>query len=75
MGDAMNMSMDLDFTTILFGLLFGGIGFAAWGYGRRARSGRHMVLGVALMAYSYFIPNRWLSGLAGAVLTALLFWP
>ncbi len=67
--------MDLDFTTIFFGLLFGGIGYAAWTYGRRERSGRHMMLAVALIVYSYFIPNRWLSLLAGAVLTGLLFWP
>ncbi len=67
--------MNLDFYTILYGVLFGLVGIAAWQYGRRQASGRHMLLGVALMCYGYFVPGKLWSLLVGVVLTALLFWP
>ncbi len=51
------------------------VGFVAWVYGRRRQSARHMVLGAALIAYSYFVPNPWLCFSIGAVLALLLFWP
>ncbi len=69
------MNLNLDAKTILFGLFFGVVGFAAWTYGRKNQSARHMWLGAALMGYSYLIPNPWLSLAMGLALTGLLFWP
>ena len=69
------MNLHLDVKTILFGLFFGLVGFAAWMYGRKNQSARHMWLGAGLIGYSYLIPNPWISLVIGIVLTSLLFWP
>lgn len=65
----------MDFSTLFLGILFGLIGISAWIYGRKISSARHMLLGVVLMFFSYFIHQVWLSLLIGAGLTGLLFWP
>ncbi len=61
--------------TIVIGIFFSIIGYAAWRYGRQQQSGRHMLLGVALMGYGYVVPSLWLNAVIGGVLTLLLFWP
>lgn len=67
--------MEFNLYSIIIGFLFGIVGFGAWKYGRQSQSERHMLLAVALMGYSYFISDVWISLLVGAVLTVLLFWP
>lgn len=67
--------MSFDTSSLFCGLFFGVIGYAAWRYGRRMTSVRHLLLGLVLMVYGYFIPNVWLNVSVGAVLTLLLFWP
>jgi hypothetical protein len=58
----------------LFGqILFGAIGLAAFIYGKKQSSFRAMILGVAIMAYPYFVTETWLLYTIGIVLTALLF--
>ena len=69
------MSLDFSLANILCGIFFGMIGMIAWRHGRKQVSGRHMILGVALMSYSYFISNDWLLAILGIVMTVLLFWP
>jgi hypothetical protein len=54
-------------------LLFGSIGFVAFVYGKRMNVWRPMFLGLALMAYTYFIENTLLLYGIGAGLTAALF--
>ena len=55
--------------------IFGAIGFAVFLYGKKIKSFRHMVIGIALMAYPYFISGTLLLYLVGIVLTvALYFW-
>ena len=66
---------DFSFATILLAVLFGLVGFAAFRYGRKNGEPRPLVLGVALMAYGYFVSNAWLSLAIGAILTILLFYP
>lgn len=65
--------LNFDPYTLLLGSIFGVIGYAAWRYGRRELSTRHLLLGAALMGYSYFIPNPWISLGVGTALTVLLF--
>ena len=65
--------MDLSVGTIMCGVVFGGVGFSAFLYGRKQRSAKPMVLGALLMVYSYVIPNLWAQIAVGVVLTALLF--
>ena len=66
---------DFSLATILLAVLFSLVGFAAFRYGRKNGEPRPLLLGVALMAYGYFVSNAWLSLAIGAVLTILLFFP
>lgn len=60
---------------IIVAVLFGLIGFAAFRYGKRNGQPRQLFLGIALMAYGYFVSNAWVSFSIGALLTILLFFP
>jgi hypothetical protein len=66
---------DFSLGTILVAVLFGLVGFAAFRYGKKNGEPRPLYLGVALMAYGYFVSNAWVSLAIGAVLTLLLFFP
>jgi hypothetical protein len=61
--------------TILIAVVFGAVGFIAFRYGRKNQEPRPLFLGIALMAYGYFVTNAWVSLGIGAVLTVLLFFP
>ena len=61
--------------TILLAVLFGLVGFAAFRYGRKNAEPRPLFLGIALMAYGYFVTNAWVSLAIGSVLTLALFFP
>jgi hypothetical protein len=58
----------------IFGaIVFGAIGMAAFVYGKRSGQMKPIVLGIALMAYPYFISSDWLLYLIGGALTASLY--
>ena len=61
--------------TILLAVFFGLVGFAAFRYGRKNDEPRPLFLGIALMAYGYFVSNAWVSLAIGSVLTLALFFP
>jgi hypothetical protein len=61
--------------TIFWAIVFGLIGFAAFRYGKKNGEPRQLFLGIALMAYGYFVSDPWISLAIGAVLTLLLFFP
>jgi len=63
------------FYTIILAVLFGLVGFAAFRYGRKNSEPRPLLLGIALMAYGYFVSNAWISLAIGTVLTLALFFP
>ncbi len=63
------------FATIVLAIFFGLIGFAAFRYGRKNAEPRQLFLGIALMAYGYFVSNAWVSLGIGTLLTLLLFFP
>jgi hypothetical protein len=70
------LSLDsFSFATILLAVLFGIVGFAAFRYGKKNGEMRPLLLGIALMAYGYFVTNAWVSLAIGAALTLLLFYP
>jgi len=54
-------------------ILFSAIGLAAFVYGKKAGSLKPVILGIALMAYTYFVSETWLMFLVGSALTAALF--
>ena len=65
----------ISLATIVIAVFFGMVGFMAFRYGKRAGEPRPLFLGIALMAYGYFVSNAWVSFGIGALLTLLLFFP
>jgi len=58
----------------LFALLLSScIGWGVWRYGRKQASATHLLLGAALMGYSYFVSNTIALYSIGAGLTLLAF--
>ncbi|MES2019399.1 MAG: hypothetical protein V4484_23155 [Pseudomonadota bacterium] len=67
-------SFSLPSAAYLFGgFIFSVIGFAAFRYGKKMESMNAMLIGVALMLFSYFISATWLLYLIGAALCAALY--
>lgn len=54
-------------------ILFSGIGFVAFVYGRKQTQWRAVFIGIALMTYAYFVPNTLIMYAVGFVLTIALF--
>lgn len=67
--------MNFELGNLILGFFFGIIGISAWRYGKQNASARHMLLGVMLIAFTYFIPNFLVSLLVGIGLSIFLFWP
>jgi hypothetical protein len=65
----------ISLATIVIAVVFGLVGFAAFRYGKKNSEPRPLFLGIALMAYGYFVSNPWVSLAIGAVLTLLIFFP
>jgi len=66
-----------DFSTarIFAWIIFGAIGFSVFLYGKNNKFLRPMLIGIALMAYPYFISGTFFLYLVGIILIALLyFW-
>jgi MFS family permease len=61
--------------TLILAVLFSLVGFAAFRYGRKNSEPRPLIIGIALMAYGYFVSNAWVSLAIGSVLTLALFFP
>jgi len=56
---------------LLWGMLFGSIGFGFFVYGRRQRNPVPLVAGLVLMIYPLFVSNSYLLVLIGAILCAV----
>jgi len=54
-------------------LIFGSIGFVAFVYGKRMHTWKPMLIGLALMAYPYFVSNPVVFYALGLVGSASLF--
>lgn len=65
--------MNLSFSNIFSGLLFGSIGFSAFIYGKKRSEWRPMVLGAALMGFPYLVTHTVWQYVIGVALTAALF--
>lgn len=66
-----------DFTAakIFACIIFGAIGFAVFLYGKKNKLLQPLIIGIALMAYPYFISGTFLLYFVGIALTAALyFW-
>ena len=56
---------------LLWGVLFGGIGFGFFSYGRKQKSAVPLLTGLALFAYPYFMPNTTALVIVGIILVFL----
>lgn len=56
---------------LIWGLLFGSIGFGFFIYGRRQRAVVPLVTGIALCVFPYFISNVYLLVIIGVALIAV----
>ncbi|MBI1194413.1 MAG: hypothetical protein GC138_01000 [Gammaproteobacteria bacterium] len=56
---------------LIWGLLFGSIGFGFALYGKRQRAAVPLIAGIGLMVIPYFIANAYLLVIAGVALMAL----
>jgi predicted membrane protein len=61
----------VEVSILLWGVLFSSIGLGFFIYGKKQRAPVPLVCGIALMAYSYFIPNVIALVAVGIVLTAI----
>lgn len=59
--------------SIIGGILFGGIGFVAFVYGKKLSLFKTMIIGIALMVYPYFFSNTMAMYGIGLALTAALY--
>lgn len=61
--------------SLLAGLIFGTIGWGAFSYGRKLELWQPRAIGLALMAYPYFVSRAWLLwGIGGGLLVLLWFY-
>jgi hypothetical protein len=58
-------------TTLLFGMIFGSIGFGYFVYGKKQQKFIPMAAGVGLCSYPYFVSNVYLMIGIGVILTVL----
>ena len=69
------MDLDLSASGLFAGVVFGCVGMAAWQVGRRRQQARPMLLGCALMGFTFVTPSGWTTWAVGAALTLFCFWP
>lgn len=71
-GPSDTLSVDLDANAILASIMIGTVGLGVFIYGKRQSRLPHMIAGIGLMAYPYFVSNVLLmAGIAMALLAAL----
>ena len=61
--------------TIVLALVFSLVGWIAFRNGRKNHEPKPIFIGIALMAYGYFVTNAWVSLAIGSALTLALFFP
>jgi len=63
---------EIDPTTLFIGLIFSGIGFVAYRYGRKMELVSPVVIGLVLMFYPWFVTSPlWLTVIGGGLTVAL----
>lgn len=67
--------MDFSPAGLLFGLIFGCVGFAAFQIGRKRENWRVVALGIGLMGLTFVAGSEWWSWIVAIGMTGLMFWP
>jgi len=65
--------VNFDANSLLLSLLFSSVGFVFFAYGKKQSRLPHMVAGVTLMIYPYFVSNLIAMSVVGVVVIALLW--
>jgi len=65
--------VNLDAGTLVAGFLVSGVGFVFFSYGRKMGRPPHVITGLVLMIFPYFIPGVLLMFGIGALICALLY--
>jgi len=72
LGGTDTLPVDLDANALLAAIMIGVVGLGAFIYGKRQSRLPHMIAGIGLMGYPYFVTNVLLmAGIAMALLAAL----
>jgi len=63
------------FTNLIAGLIFSGVGLVAFVYGKKRGSFKPLSIGIALMAYPYFLTSTfWLYTVGIGLCLLLYYW-
>jgi hypothetical protein len=65
--------MDLDGSSIIAGIAVSGVGYVLWRYGRKTSRPPHLLVGICMLIYPYFVPGALLICAIGAALLLLLW--
>jgi len=65
--------MDFDGGTIIAGIVVSGVGYVLWRYGRKMSRPPHLVVGICMLIYPYFVPGALLTSCIGAGLLLALW--
>jgi len=65
--------VNFDASTLIAGFVVSGVGFVLFSYGRKMGRVPHVVAGLVLMVFPYFVPGVWLMLAIAALLCGLLY--
>ncbi len=65
--------MNLDLSSLLAGFAVSGVGFVLFSYGRKMGRPPHVVVGLILLVFPYFVPSVVAMSLVAALLCGLLY--
>jgi hypothetical protein len=65
--------VDLDAGSLIAGLVVSGVGFVFFSYGRKMSRAPHVIVGIVMMVFPYFIPSVLVMLAVGALLCGLLY--
>jgi hypothetical protein len=65
--------VNFDASTLIAGFVVSGVGFVLFSYGRKMGRVPHVVAGLVLMVFPYFVPGVWLMLGIAALLCGLLY--
>ncbi len=65
--------MSFGFANLMAGIIFGGIGFVVFIYGKKQALAKPMIIGIVMMVYPYLVTNTIALYVVGALLTVAAF--
>jgi hypothetical protein len=65
--------VNFDASTLIAGFIVSGVGFVLFKYGRKMSRAPHVVIGIVLMVFPYFVPNPYAMFSIAAALSGGLY--